>query len=451
MLEFIKLNNSKIGIYKSLVNHKKLKRSSFHTPGHKNNADFLKNILSLDFTELDDTDSLFEASNSILETEKKASEIFNTKRSLISAGGCTLCIQAMLRLVSSPNAKILCSRIVHKSAINTMALLKLEPIFLKQERYVKTGFLKPITPVAVEECLKNCSDVNAVYVTSPDYFGVMADIKGISEVCKKYKIPLIVDNAHGSHLKFLSEDLHPLNLGADISSDSLHKTLPVLTGGALLQINNEKYENKAKSSMALFGSTSPSYPIMASLDLCLDWIVKNAKKEYLSLVEKISEIKNVIKDKGILMPEGLVDPTRISINVKSIGLSGNEVLEHLHSYLIEPELYTDDFVVFIPTPFNTDDDILRLKKALLGLKVKKSKILADDLFQEDINLKMPLNDAILKESVIVDVRKSKGFISAKTVCQCPPGIPILVPGEVISEYHINFLIRSGVLFVEVIK
>ena len=447
----MKLKNSKKSIYNSLVNHKKLKRSSFHTPGHKNNANFLKDLLSLDFTELDDTDSLFEANSSILVSEKKASEAFATKRSLISAGGFTLCIQAMLRLVSSPNTKILCSRVVHKSAINTMALLKLEPVFLKQERDIKTGFLKPVNPYSVERYLKKCNNITAVYITSPDYFGVISDIKGISKVCKKYGIPLIVDNAHGSHLKFLSEDLHPLNLGADISSDSLHKTLPVLTGGALLQINNEKYVKKAKSSMALFGSTSPSYPIMASLDLCLDWIAKNAKKEYLDLVKKVSEIKKIVKNKGILMPDGLADPTRISINLNSVGLSGKECIEYFHNLEIEPELYTDDFMVFVVTPFNTDNDILKLKKALLDLEVRRHKILSDDLFQEDIILKMSLNDAILRESIIIKVEDAKGFVSAKTVCQCPPGIPILVPGEVISEYHINFLVRSGILFVEVIK
>lgn len=438
-------------LYKALTDYKKLNRSSFHTPGHKNNCSFIEGLLSLDFTELDDTDSLFESSGAILESENKAASVFNTQKALFSAGGCTLCIQAMLKLVSKPFKKVICSRIIHKSAINTMALLNLEPIFLNQLQDKKTGFLMPVSPLEIEDTLKNDSGICAVYLTSPDYFGVISDIKSISKICKKYEVPLIVDNAHGSHLAFLEPNLHPISCGADMCADSLHKTLPVLTGGALLHINNREFIVRAKSAMALFGSTSPSYPIMASLDLCCNWVKNNGKIAYKNLVDKLEPIKNIIKEKGFLVPNGVTDPTRISLNVKSFGISGKDFTEFLRTFGIEPELYTEDFVVLILTPFNTNEDILKLEKALINFNLKEKTVTLSEFFTGVPDLKISLNEAILSESEIIGVKDSVNRVSAATVCQCPPGIPILMPGEVIFHKHVDFLLNCGILFVEVIK
>lgn len=439
-------------LYEALIKYKELNMSSFHTPGHKNKCKILKKLWDLDFTELDATDSLFESKNVILNAERNASRVFKSLKTLFSAGGCTLCIQAMLRLSSYSGQKIICSRILHKSAINTMAILNLEPVFLKQNRNKITGFFDPVNPSDVRKMLELHSNVGAVYITSPDYFGVISDIKKISEICKIYDVPLIVDNAHGSHLAFLKEDLHPLHLGADMTADSLHKTLPVLTGGALLHINNEKFVKSAKPAMALFGSTSPSYPIMASLDLCSDFIDDNLKQKYEYLIEKLKPIKSIIKEKEFLTPNGSVDPTRISLNLKSVGSTGYECAEFLKKFGVEPELYTEDFLVLISTPFNTDEDFLRLKNAISEFKpLNKKKTSVYDFFEKAINLKMSLNEAILRDFETIDIKKAENKISAGTVCPCPPGIPILMPGEIISKEHIKYLLKCGILFVEVIK
>ena len=440
-------------LFKVLKDYKALNMASFHPPGHKNNCDFLNDLLSFDFTELDYTDSLFEANGAILKAEEYAAKIFGSKRTLFSAGGCTLCIQAMLRLVGKSGGKIICSRVLHKSAINTMALLNLKPIFIEQKQDLKTGFLNPVDPFAVEAALKTNEGVNAVYLTSPDYFGVLSDVKRISKICKNYNVPLIVDNAHGSHLGFLEENLHPLHLGADMTADSLHKTLPVLTGGALLHINNEKYISRAKQAMALFGSTSPSYPIMASLDLCSDWIKNKAKIEYKKLINNLKPIKKILKEKGILIPRGLVDPTRISINLNSIGLTGFDCAEFFKRFGLEPELYTEDFMVLILTPFNKDEDFLKLKNAFMSLEIKKAERFNprfNKFFQKELLLKMSLNEAILSESEVIDVGKSENRISAGTVCPCPPGVPVVIPGEIVTREHIELLLSCGILFIEVI-
>ena len=467
-------------LYEALTSYKKSNKALFHTPGHKSNCDFLHNLFELDFTELDETDSLFEATNVILNSEKNAARLFNAQKTLFSAGGCTLCIQAMLKLIAKPGGKVICSSIVHKSAINAMALLNLEPIFVAQSQNAETGFFKPVEPAAIADALAAHSDVCAVYVTSPDYFGVIADVKKIAEVCKIHSVPLLIDNAHGSHLGLLPEKLHPILLGADICTDSLHKTLPVFTGGALLHVNNPKFVDSAKSAMALFGSTSPSYPIMASIDLCMDWLEKFAAAEYLKLLEKLVTIKQIIKEKGILAPCDTCDPTRLRLNVKSVGLTGYKFTEHLRKRRVEPEFYTEDFVVLIVTPFNKDDDLNQLKGALLSLKPRAPMPLSNNYSDNAIKsknrtekkwpttfltgakknkspshqakvTKISLHEALLGESEVINVENAENKICAETISQCPPGISILIPGELISKNHVKFLLKCGILFVKVIK
>ena len=214
-------------LYSALVQHHRLGRSAFHTPGHSGKPiSQLNHLLQLDVTELPDTDSLFEAEHAILQAERHAAQVFGTARTLFSAGGCTLCIQAMLRLVSADSNKktILTDRILHRSAVNAMALLDLNPVWLLPRADAGLGFPGRIHPDDVESLLKQYPDSAAVYITSPDYFGVLSDIRSISEVCHRYHVPLLVDNAHGCHLFLMPEHLHPIHLGADITACSAHKT-----------------------------------------------------------------------------------------------------------------------------------------------------------------------------------------------------------------------------------
>ena len=191
---------------------------------------------------------------------------------------------------------------------------------------------------------------------------------------------------------------------------------------------------------------------MASLDLCSDFIDDNLKQKYEYLIEKLKPIKSIIKEKEFLTPNGSVDPTRISLNLKSVGSTGYECAEFLKKFGVEPELYTEDFLVLISTPFNTDEDFLRLKNAISEFKpLNKKKTSVYDFFEKAINLKMSLNEAILRDFETIDIKKAENKISAGTVCPCPPGIPILMPGEIISKEHIKYLLKCGILFVEVIK
>lgn len=438
-------------LYSALKKQEKLSRISFHTPGHKNNSKFQAiDFFKLDYTELPGTDSLYDAHTVIKKSEELMSKLFESKQTIFSAGGCTLCIQTMLKLALPYGGKIIASRMIHKSAVNTMAILNARVKWIMPNINENSGQFEQVDTAEIEKALFYNRDASCVYVTSPDYFGKIADIKSIAKVCKSYNVPLIVDNAHGTHLKFLHKDIHPITLGADIVADSAHKTLPVLTGGALLHIANKKYISKAKESMAIFGSTSPSYPIMASLDVCRDWLSKNGREAYSKLEKNILKIKDVALKKCLLDDFENVDPIRLSLNTAKVGMLGIDAAEYFRKNEVEPELADRERVVFIATPLNSDDDLAKLKSLIINFPSDKAIKNYIPIFEEPIVAKT-LHEAMFSQSEKISSANSVERICASTVCPCPPGIPILVPGEVITENSVQNLLHYGILSIDVIK
>ena len=439
-------------LFAALQKHKNLNRASFHTPGHKNSKLFTEqNFFELDFTELPDTDSLYEANGVIKEAEVLATKLYESNCTFFSAGGCSLCIQTMLKLALPYGGKIVASRMIHKSAVNAMAILNADVKWIMPEFDQKNSCFKQVSAKKIEEILQKNSNISCVYITSPNYFGNIADVATISEICHKHKVPLLVDNAHGSHLKFLSKDIHPLALGADLVADSAHKTLPVLTGGAFLHIANEKFAPGVKQAMSIFGSTSPSYPILASLDVCSAWLHKNGKKAYSTLEKEVAAIKKIAHQKGLLdnLDEN-VDPIRLALHTAKVGNSGNDAADFFRKNGVEPEFSDHQKVVFIATPMNTDEDFSKLKRAIELISVGEPIQNQHPIFDTPI-IKKSLHEAMFSTSENVNSVDSVGKISATTVCPCPPGIPILVPGELITENSIKNLLHYGIFSLDVIK
>lgn len=439
-------------LYESLKRYKKLNRSSFHTPGHKTNVFGKSGILSLDYTELPFTDSLYEASGIIKQAEDDLGKLYGSKKSVFSSGGNTLCIQTMLALVAKNGEKILCDRLVHRSAVSAMVLLDIDPVWIKREYNKNSRLFEKIDFKDFQGKLNQKLDYKAFYITSPSYYGIIQDINLISQECSKKNVPVLVDNAHGSHLKFVGEDLHPLDMGASMSADSAHKTLPVLTGGAWLHINDDRFCEDVKNKMALFGSTSPSYVIMSSMDIARDWLKNYGEKEFAKLKNKVQIIKDLAKEKGIFIPdENVSDPVRITLGVWKVGYSGYEFREHLYKYKIEPEFCDDNYAVLIATPFNTREDFKKLKKALINLEIKKEKMQG-----LEFNFKIPeklatIREAVMAKSVKININKCVGKAAADIVCPCPPGVPVVMPGEKISEYEQEVLRRYGISEINVLK
>ena len=431
-------------LFNAIKRYINLKHTRCHTPGHSSKADVLKDfaaLLPFDVTEIDGLDSLYDADGPILEAEKLTAELFGCQRTLFSAGGCTLAIQTMLSLVGG---KIAFSRNLHRSAVSAAALLGIKPVWLYPERGV-------ITPEIVKSAFEQHPDLSAVYITSPDYYGRLCDIKAIARICHSHGAVLMVDNAHGSHLRFFTPSLHPINLGADLVACSAHKTLPALTGGAWLHINSQKYIECAKSKMALFGSTSPSYLIMASLDICRNWLETRGHVEFERLRGAAAALKAAAQNLGLGFDFDHCDPTRLTLDTGRAGIQGSTAAQILFENQVTAEYSDLRYCVLILTPFHTETDIKSIKKALfeIGRHKKRGQTFKIPPLPRP-KAAMDLRQAVLSRAKTVSINNCLGKIAAQPVCPCPPGIPAIIPGELIDTDTIEYLKHYRITHIQVI-
>ncbi|MBR5134928.1 MAG: aminotransferase class V-fold PLP-dependent enzyme, partial [Clostridia bacterium] len=406
----------------ALTAYTALDRCSYHTPGHKGQAPFLERMTSLawDLTELPETGSLYDGGDVIEEAEKQAATVFGAAVTAFSAGGCTLCMQTMLALAAERGRTVLMGRNAHRSAVHAAALLDLELVWSLN-----------LSPEAVETVLASDPTVKTVYVTSPDYYGRLADIRGLSAVCRRCGAALIVDNAHGTHLKAFG--LHPLDLGADMTADSAHKTLPVLTGGAYLHIARDGLfadvpRERVKSLMGLFGSTSPAFPVLASLDAAQDWFETAGKAAFVDLVERLRPIRETIERAGLSPRFEAVDPVRITLDA---GDRAASLAAWLRSRGIEAEYADERYVVLLVSPFHTDEQLHDLRQTLEAVDLSTLESSTPSPFSARMPDALPrrmmrLREAVLAPHEAVAPRDAVGRISAQTICPCPPGVAIVV-------------------------
>ena len=336
-----------------------------HVPGHKG-----VNILGverLDVTEIDGADSLYHANGIIEKSELNASALFSS-HTFYSTEGSSLSIRAMLYLaVKYAKSKgkqplILAPRNVHKTFISAAALLDFEIQWIYSH---STDYLScKIDTFALNETLKNAMQKPvAVYITSPDYLGNLLDVKGIAEVCKAHGVLLLVDNAHGAYTKFLPQSMHPIDLGADVCCDSAHKTLPTLTGGAYLHISYNapaEFKQNARDALALFGSTSPSYLILQSLDYTNKYISLDYKNKLSKTVKKIEVLKSRLISNGYSLIDS--EPLKITLRTKEYGYTGYEINDFLQKNNIVCEFYDPDYLVLMLSCENSDSDIDKLAR-----------------------------------------------------------------------------------------
>lgn len=429
-----------------------------HTPGHAGKSDALGGIfgslLSLDVTELPETDSLFEADGAIRAAEEKAAHAFGTVHTLFSAGGATLCLQAMLRLATqSGKRRVVIARGAHRSAIHTMALLDLEPVWIWPEPFAGSSLPGVVSPKMVEQTLADCRDAACVYVTSPDYYGVLSDIAGISAVCHRYGVPLLVDGAHGTHLRYLDDGaLHPLAQGADLVCDSAHKTLPVLTGGAFLQVGNAAFSrDAAKDAMALFGSSSPSYPILLSLDLARAWGEQHGANAFSALRARVEQLYDRLAPRGLFPPSALRDPVRITLDVGHMGLSGPEAAAWLYECGISTEMHDDRHIVMLPSVLSDDADFDRLTAGLTALPVLGQVEPATMKKPGHPVAVMTPGEALRAPCERLPVEHTAGRVAAEGCSPCPPGIPLVCPGERMTASLAAALKNYGINALNVLK
>lgn len=413
-----------------------------HMPGHKGRVGVL--CADRDITEISGADSLYEAGGILAESEANASALFGCP-TFYSTEGSSQCIRAMLRLAAlhaqrtGKQGKILAARNAHKTFLSAAALLDLDAVWLFDDA---PSYLSAVpSPASVAAAIEREKPA-ALYLTSPDYLGSCIDLAPIAQVCHENGVLLLVDNAHGAYLRFLSPSRHPIDLGADLCCDSAHKTLSALTGAAYLHLSPAlaSLQSEAKDALALFGSTSPSYLILQSLDL-QNPILETLGERLQKIVCRLDALKSRLLFAGWTLYGD--EPLKLTICPKEKGYAGEELAAMLEESGIFCEFADPDFLVCMFTPDNREDDLLRLEHALAAVEKRKAISTRPPYPAGPVRV-CSLREAMLGPRVVLPRKDCLGRILARPDVGCPPAVPVLMPGERIDEAALAALAYYGI-------
>lgn len=424
-----------------------------HMPGHKGTV--LTGAEPYDITEIDGADVLYHSGGIIRESEDNAAALFGAARTVYSTEGSSLSIRAMLYLAllyakeTGREPVIAAGRNAHKSFMCAAAMLDLSVEWLYQHGDIISC---DIDPVELEKKLVSMDRLPcAVYITSPDYLGHISDVAGIARVCHNHGILLLVDNAHGAYLGFFEKSLHPMALGADMCTDSAHKTLPVLTGGAYLHISKNApalFSEQCERAMAMFASTSPSYLILRSLDAANAYMDGDWRRRLSKCAEDVRRLSKSLGEMGYDTEHN--EPLKINVKPKSVGYTGDELAECLSARGIVCEFSDPDNCVMMFTPELGEDVYSLVLDAFSGISVKAPIKTLYPLVSVAVKA-MSIREAMLAPSEMVSVKDSVGRVLADANVSCPPAIPILACGELICEKSVALFEYYGIDKVRVVK
>jgi arginine decarboxylase len=470
-----KMDQTQTPIFDSLMEYYNRETIPFHVPGHKKGEgmdnkfkDFVgSNALSIDVTVFQLVDSLHHPTGPILEAMKLAADAYGADKSFISIHGTSGAIQAMIMSVVGEGDKIIVPRNVHKSVTAGIILSGATPVFMQPEIDKNLGIAHGVTPETVEKTLKNNTDAKAVLLINPTYYGVATDIKRIAEIVHSYDIPLIVDEAHGPHLGFIENlPVSSLQAGADICAQSTHKIIGAMTQASFLHVKEGRVNaSRVQAMMNLLQTTSPSYVLMASLDVARmqiatkgEALLKNAINLANYARAEINKIpglycfgSEIIGQPGVVA----LDPAKITITCKGLGLTGYE-LDHMlaDDYHVQLELSDLYNALAVGSIGDTKENIDKLLAALKEISAKYHGTLpikGDVLDTPSIPQRaMTPRAAYYKEKSPVLLKESVGFVSGEFLLAYPPGIPILCPGEIITKEIIDYVqaLKNANLYVQ---
>jgi len=455
----VNIQNMKTPIYDFVQNYANSDFSRFHMPGHKG-RDFT-GFEKFDITEISGADVLYMSDGIIKESEENASSLFYTAKTFYSTEGSSHTIRAMLGAVASlkkgNRPLVLAARNVHKAFIYACAALDIDVQWIYPKEFNHLCSCE-ISAADVEETLRNCEEKpDAIYITSPDYIGNVADVSAISNVCEAHNILLLVDNAHGAYLNFLPQNLqteysHPIKQGAHICCDSAHKTLPVLTGGAYLHFSDKcpkGYITAAQKMLRVFATTSPSYLVLQSLDLCNKYLSEHFLAKLEKTVKNVMETKEKISSFGYFVEE--TEPLKIVVNIKEAGYSAEEFTKALKNHKIVPEMCDDDFVVLMASTENCERDFERLGEAFGEISLKKSLQSEETAIKPSKHIqKISIREAVFAPHKTLAAENSVGEICGAPTVSCPPAVPVVISGEVITEQDAEFMKKYGIDTVDVV-
>lgn len=459
-----RLNQSETPLFDALMEYVNRQTIPFHVPGHKKGVgideefkNFIgENPFKIDVTVFKLVDSLHHPTGPIKKAQALASDAYGSDASFFCIHGTSGAIQAMIMSVVKSGDKIIIPRNVHKSVTSGIILSGATPIYMQPELDKRVGIAHGVTPETVEKTLKENPDAKAVLIINPTYYGVATDIKKIADIVHNYDIPLIVDEAHGPHLAF--NDTLPISAieaGADICCQSTHKIIGALTQCSLLHVRSKMIDvNRVQQMLSLLQTTSPSYILMASLDCARRQIALNGKE----LLDKSIALSNYAREeinkipgfycfgKEIVGRPGVfaIDPTKITITCRDLGITGFELdmilSNQYHIQLELSDLYNGLAVgSFGDTKENIDALINALKeisKEYVNNENKKSDFIDIPAIPKQVQIP---RDAFNSEKVVLPLKDSEGRVSGEFLMAYPPGIPVLCPGEIITQEIIDYI------------
>lgn len=452
-------NQENTPLFNALKTFANKKPLSFHVPGHKNGTifpekaiDYYSTILSIDVTELTGLDDLHAPTEAIAEAEAIAGEWFNSERTFFLVGGSTVGNLAMILATCGQNEKVIVQRNSHKSIFNGLELSGACPIFVAP---IYDEIVQRYTSPSMEniiEVIDKHPDAKVLILTYPDYFGHTYELEKMIDIAHKHEIAVLVDEAHGVHFS-VDKDMFPpsaLDIGADVVVQSAHKMAPAMTMAAFLHVNSSFIKKERVAHyLQIVQSSSPSYPIMASLDLARNFLATTTMEDIVALKNSIRKMRAIFSKSNmwylIPMKENVDDPLKIILHVKQ-GYDTKSIATIFESEGIYAEMRTASQLLFIHG-FQTFNEWKRLEKAVekvtsrLIFSVKHDTIeTKQNLFPEVITtLACSYSEMVKKETMFIDWTGSVGKVIAEAVIPYPPGIPVLVKGEKITEQHLEII------------
>lgn len=464
------LNQSQTPLIDALKSSISKNHTPFYTPGHKRGAgvspiltDLLgKDVFRADLTELSELDNLFAPESAILAAQELAAMAFGAQRTWFLVNGSSCGIIAAIMTVCGPNQHILLPRNIHLSVVSGLIIAGAIPIFINPQYDQDVDITCSITPKDLEIALAQHPQAKAVLVVYPTYNGVCGNLKAICQVTHEHNIPLIVDEAHGAHLNFHDNlPISALTAGADLTIQSTHKTLGSMTQTSMLHIQGNRINiDRLNQALQLVQSTSPSFILLASLDAARQQMAIDGQ----NLMQQTLELANIARNKIREIP-GLsvlelpkirqpgffdLDKTRLTVNVKELGITGFAAENFLIEMGIVPEVSSFENVTFIISLGNNESDINALVKVFKKIndiprcrkyEMSTSNIISKIIFnyQPDNRLVISPREAFFATSEILPLEKTVDRICAENICPYPPGIPILMPGERITKSALDYL------------
>lgn len=459
-------------LWEELINYSRSDYYPFHMPGHKRfpkddelacrmcrpkeeacmGGDFapvMRDICKCDITEIEGFDNLHDARDLLLGLQQKAADVYHAEQSFFLVNGSTGGILSAVSAAAEEGMKLLVARNSHRSVYNGLLLNRLQAEYLWPQMTEGFDIQGEITAEQVGRYLAGREDICGVAITSPTYDGIISDVRGIAEEVHAFGIPLIVDEAHGAHFALSREAPESaVECGADIVINSVHKTLPALTQTALLHVQGKLIDrDRLRRYLGIYQSSSPSYLLMASIDQCIDYIAGQGKEEY----RKLLKLRKQIEERAAalsrirIMPFGEKrDPGKLVISVKGTGMSGQDLYGILlKQYHLQMEMAAPSYVLGILTAMDSEEGVERLMSALEetdrrllrrgGAAVRKNRETDEIYNMIPAPSGLSIYEAMQYKKEWLFPEEAAGRISGGFLCFYPPGIPFIVPGEIIGE------------------